>query len=67
MAIELPEPLVELERSAWAEIQAGTLTVATARAVHEGIAAFAERAGVSRLEVEMGLKKLVRHPEPEAA
>jgi hypothetical protein len=68
VAIELPDDLIELERSAWAEIQAGRLTVATARAVHEGIAAFVRQAkeagnGVSRYDVEMGLKKQVRHPE----
>jgi hypothetical protein len=67
VAIELPDELIELERSAWAEIQAGTLTVETARAVHEAVAAFAEQAGKPRLEVEMGLKKLVRRSEPEAA
>jgi hypothetical protein len=63
VAIELPEDLIALETAAWAEIQAGRLTVETARAVHEGIAAFAEESGVSRFDVEMGLKKVVRHPE----
>ncbi|MEU8902219.1 hypothetical protein [Streptomyces mirabilis] len=67
MAIELPDHLIALERTAWAEIQAGRLTVDTARAVYEGIAAFAEQAGVGRYDVEMGLKKAVRHPEAEAA
>jgi hypothetical protein len=67
VAIELPDELIELERSAWAEIQAGALTVETARAVHEAVAAFVEQTGKPRLEVEMGLKKAVRHPESEAA
>jgi hypothetical protein len=64
--IELPEDLLALERSAWAEIQAGRLTVATAHAVHAGIAAFAEQAGVPRYDVEEQLKRAVRHPEPAA-
>jgi hypothetical protein len=59
--IEFPDDLIELERSAWGAIQAGTLTVDTARAVHEGIAAFAKQAGVGRYDVEMGLKRAVRH------
>lgn len=66
--IDFPEPLIALERSAWAEIQAGALTVPTALAVHQGIAAFvrqAKEAGseVSRIDVEMGLKQAVRHAE----
>jgi hypothetical protein len=61
VAIDFPPDLIELERSAWAAIQAGTLTVDTARAVHEGIAAFAKQAKLSRFDVEMGLKKAVRH------
>ncbi|MGQ4343630.1 hypothetical protein [Streptomyces sp. SAS_275] len=68
MAIDLPPDLIALERSAWTEIQAGALTVDTARAVHQGIAAFVEQAaGVSRFDVEMGLKKAVRHAAAEAA
>lgn len=66
MAIELPDDLIALERTAWAEIQAGRLTVDTARAVHEAVAAFAEQAGVGRYDVEMGLKKAVRHAEDVA-
>lgn len=61
--IDFPDDLIELERSARQEIQDGRLTVATAQAVHQGIAAFIARDGVdaTRLDVEMGLKKLVRH------
>ncbi|MFB7244672.1 hypothetical protein ACFCYX_19690 [Streptomyces populi] len=65
--IEFPDALIELERSAWAEIQQGTLTLNTARAVQEGIGAFAEQAGIPRYDVEMGLKRAVRHPAAEAA
>jgi hypothetical protein len=66
VTIELPDHLIALERQAWAEIQAGALTVDTARAVHDGIAAYvAERqaAGdeVRRMDVELGLKTLVRY------
>ncbi|MFH9692620.1 hypothetical protein [Streptomyces globisporus] len=64
--IDIPEHLIELESAAWAEQQAGRLTVATADAVQ---AAYREHAaatdGVSRLELEMATKKLVRHPEDE--
>lgn len=59
--IDFPDDLIALERSAWAEIQAGRLTVDTARAVHEAVTAFAEQAGLRRMDVEMGLKALVRY------
>ncbi|MFG3585163.1 hypothetical protein [Streptomyces sp. NPDC047990] len=62
--IDFPDDLIALERSAWEAIQAGVLTVDTARAVQDGINAFAETAGLSRLDVEMGLKKVVRHTAP---
>ncbi|WP_369354631.1 hypothetical protein [Streptomyces sp. cg2] len=64
MAIELPSDLIEKERSAWAKIQAGALTVETALEVHEAIMAFAAESGESRLAVEMELKRVVRHPQP---
>ncbi|MFD9276957.1 hypothetical protein ACFWD7_06640 [Streptomyces mirabilis] len=60
-SIEFPDHLIALERSAWAEIQRGELTVETARDVHEAVTAFAAEAGIARLEVEMGLKQAVRH------
>lgn len=71
MTIDFPENLLALERSAWEEIQAGALTVDTAHAVHAGIDAFvrqAKEAGaeVARIDVEMGLKKAVRHSEAGA-
>ncbi len=61
--IEYPSDLIELERAAWAAIQAGTLTTDQALAVHEGVVAYAAEAGLSRLDVEMGLKKAIRHAE----
>lgn len=61
--IDFPDDLIELERSAWAEIQAGQLTVATAQAVQAGVTAYAEQHGMPRIDVEMGLKKTVRHAE----
>lgn len=62
-AIEFPTELLELERSAWAAIQVGTLTVDQAQAVHAGVVAFATEAGLARIDVEMGLKQAVRHAE----
>ena len=67
MAIELPDDLLELETMAWAEIQAGRLTVDTAAAVHAAVAAFAAEAGAPRLDVEEQLKRAVRNPEAEPA
>lgn len=63
MAIELPEDLIQLEERAWAEIQAGALTVETAEAVQAAITAHAKAAGESRFEVEAAVKKKVRNPE----
>jgi hypothetical protein len=62
MPLDFPAHLLALEARAWEEIQAGALTVDTARAVHEGVTAYAAEADTSRYEVEMGLKKTVRHP-----
>jgi hypothetical protein len=59
--IEYPNDLVELERSAWTAIQAGTLTVGQAHAVQAAITVFAAEQGLDRHKVEMGLKKAVRH------
>jgi hypothetical protein len=65
--IDFPDDLIKLERSAWTEIQEGRLTVPTALAVHQALAAFTKESGESRFDAEMALKKRVRHPEPEAA
>jgi hypothetical protein len=62
VTITFPAHLLALEVRAWEEIQAGALTVDTARAVQAGVSAFAAEAEVGRYEVEMGLKKAVRHP-----
>ncbi|WP_228181359.1 hypothetical protein [Streptomyces anulatus] len=62
--IDIPEHLIALERTAWAEQQAGALTLEAAAAVQ---AAYREHAavtdGVSRLALEMATKKAVRHLE----
>ncbi|MEV5592255.1 hypothetical protein [Streptomyces sp. NPDC052496] len=65
MAIELTDDLIKLETAAWAEIQAGTLTIETASAVQAAITAHAEATGQGRYEVERELKRVVRHPSPE--
>lgn len=65
--IDFPDDLIALERSAWTQIQAGTLTVDTAFAVQQPVTAFAAEVGEPRIDVEMALKRIVRHAEPEAA
>ncbi|MEU5036540.1 hypothetical protein AB0G48_20675 [Streptomyces rubiginosohelvolus] len=64
--IDIPEDLIKLERAAWVEQQAGALTLKTAGEVQ---AAYREHAAanpkVSRLELEMAVKRAVRHPEDE--
>lgn len=61
--IDFPPDLLALEARAWEEIQAGALTVDTAHAVHAAVGEYAETAGIGRYEVEMALKKAVRHAE----
>lgn len=61
MAIELPPELVALERAAWTEQQAGALTVDTAARVQAAVTAHAEATGQNRFEVEMAVKRQVRH------
>lgn len=63
MPIELPHELLALEARAWEEIQAGQLTADTAAAVQAAVTAHAEQAGVDRHQLEMALKRAVRHPE----
>lgn len=65
MAIELPDDLLVLERTAWEEIQAGQLTVDTAAAVQDAVTRFAAEHGHDRYAVEMALKKAVRHAESD--
>ncbi|WP_236240016.1 hypothetical protein [Streptomyces sp. CC228A] len=64
MAVELTDELIELERAAWAEQQAGALTVETAAKVQAAITAHAQATGQNRYDVETALKKAVRHPAP---
>ncbi|MFE1329772.1 hypothetical protein ACFXAY_01545 [Streptomyces microflavus] len=64
--IDIPESLVELERAAWAEQQAGALTVPTAAAVQQAITDHAVATRLSRYKVESAVKKLVRHPDPDS-
>ncbi|MET9705381.1 hypothetical protein [Streptomyces griseus] len=61
--IDIPPHLIELERAAWAEQQAGALTLAAADAVQAAYREHATEAGVSRLALEMATKRAVRHPE----
>ncbi|MEV6737856.1 hypothetical protein AB0N14_13370 [Streptomyces sp. NPDC051104] len=63
-AFDFPEDLLALESRAWEEIQAGRLTTATAGAAQDAVSVFAAEGGHDRYEVEMALKKAVRHPEP---
>ncbi|WP_329215335.1 hypothetical protein OG352_06635 [Streptomyces sp. NBC_01485] len=59
---DFPDTLLQLERTAWEEIQNGRLTVDTAQAVQAAVTAFAIDGGHDRYAVEMGLKMSVRHP-----
>ena len=63
--IDIPPHLIELESAAWTEQQAGALTYATADAVQAAYREHAASAGVSRLELEMAVKRAVRHPDDE--
>lgn len=60
--IDIPPHLIALESTAWAEQQAGALTVESAAAVQQAITEHAKAAKVSRYEVERELKRQVRHP-----
>ncbi|ONI48614.1 MULTISPECIES: hypothetical protein [unclassified Streptomyces] len=60
--IDIPPHLIELESTAWAEQEAGALTVPTAAAVQTAITEHAAAKGVSRYELEAAVKKAVRHP-----
>lgn len=63
VAIELTDELITLERAAWAEQQAGALTIPTAHAVQAAVTAHAKATGQSRYEVEQAVKRAVRHPD----
>jgi len=62
-AITLPADLLALETRAWNDIQTGQLTADTAEAVHAAVVAFADAAGLERIDVETAVKQAVRHPE----
>lgn len=61
--IDFPDDLIELERSAWTAIQTRTLTTEQAAAVQARVTEYATEAGLPRVDVEMGLKRAVRHAE----
>ncbi|MYX04213.1 MULTISPECIES: hypothetical protein [unclassified Streptomyces] len=65
--IDIPDHLIDLESAAWAEQQQGALTYAAADAVQAAYREHAAATGVSRLDLEMAVKKLVRHPESKPA
>jgi hypothetical protein len=67
VAIELTPELLQLAERAWAEQQAGALTVETAHAVQQAITEHAKVIDKNRYEVEAALKRAVRHPEPTGA
>jgi hypothetical protein len=58
---DFPPTLLAAEREAWAAIQEQRLTLDQAVAVQDGITAYAAEAGLPRYDVEMALKKAVRH------
>ncbi|WP_128818037.1 hypothetical protein [Streptomyces sp. S063] len=64
---DIPESLIELERKAWAEQEAGALTVETAAAVQAAYTKHAAATGQSRYDLESTVKKIVRHPDPDEA
>ncbi|GGU13399.1 hypothetical protein [Streptomyces violascens] len=76
MAIELTDELIELERKAWAaqrEALAGPYSAEAwlpwreaTEQVQAGITAHAEATGQNRYEVEAEVKRIARHPGPEA-
>ncbi|MBK5994894.1 hypothetical protein JHN53_25275 [Streptomyces sp. MBT58] len=62
--IDIPQHLIDLESTAWAEQQAGALTLESAAAVQQAITEHAAATpGLSRYQLEAELKRQVRHPE----
>ncbi|MER5843664.1 hypothetical protein ABT099_25915 [Streptomyces prasinus] len=64
---DFPDDLLAAAHASWEAIQAGRLTVAQANAVQNGVTEFATEVGHNRHQVEMALKRVVRHPEGKAA
>ncbi|NED31144.1 hypothetical protein [Streptomyces sp. SID8499] len=62
-AIDFPDDLLALERAAWEAQQAGTLTADQAADVQIAVTKYAAEHGLDRYEVEMALKRAVRHTE----
>lgn len=62
VTFDFPDTLLQLEHTAWTEIQAGALTVPTAYAVQQAVTQYAADHGHDRYTVETGLKRAVRHP-----
>lgn len=58
---DFPDDLLQLERSCWEAIQAGTLTAEQAGETQAAVTAWAGEHGHDRYAVEMALKKAVRH------
>ena len=57
-SFDFPDTLLAAAHASWEAIQAGTLT-------QDGVTEFANEGGHNRHEVEMALKKAVRHPATE--
>ncbi|NED75433.1 hypothetical protein G3I51_24525 [Streptomyces sp. SID9944] len=62
-AIDFPDDLLALEHAAWQAQQAGTLTADQAADVQAAVTQFAAEQGLDRHQVEMELKRAIRHPE----
>lgn len=62
-----PPALLAAETTTWTAIQEQRLTPDLAAAVQAGVTALAAETGMARVEVEMGLKRAVRHAEVTAA
>ncbi|MGW4822494.1 hypothetical protein ACWEP4_26760 [Streptomyces sp. NPDC004227] len=64
-SIDFPDTLLALEATAWQAQQQGALTPVQAAAVQQAVTEYAAETGHDRHEVEMGLKRAVRHPETD--
>jgi hypothetical protein len=61
--ITFPPALLAAETAAWTAIQNGQLTPDLAAAVQAGVTALAAETGMARVDVEMAVKRAVRHAE----
>ena len=66
VAIELTDELIDLERLAWSEQQENQLTVETAARVEAAVTAHAKATEQRRYDVEMELKRVVRHADDDS-